>query len=229
MDDRNRTAPEPLAGNAPVSQAIVGDALAEAFGFQPVGRLRLRLFHRQSVEPFAVDGFAFAHPRFAFPVFGRANGADDVAAVGFGELPVALVFAGHCHNHACAVAHQHIIGQIQRHGASVERVGEPCPCKNSAPFGWPFRRHTLYLAALGDFSHESFHFCSLGIAGEFHHTRMLGRHHHECHPERCVGPSCEDANPLAIPRNLQREFHTLRRPDPIPLHGFHTLWPGQRL
>ena len=49
MDYWYRTTPESLAGNAPVSQAIVGDALADAFGFQPVGRLRFRLFHRQPV------------------------------------------------------------------------------------------------------------------------------------------------------------------------------------
>ena len=175
----------------------MGDALADAFGFQPVGRFHFRFFHRQPVEPFAVDGFAFAHPGLAFPVVGRAHGADDVAAVSFGELPVALVFAGHGHHHACAIAHQHIVGQIQRHGPSVERVGEPCSSKNSAPFRRPLRRHPFYLAALGDFSHKSFHFCSLGIAGEFHHTRMLGRHHHECHPKRCVGPGGEDANTLA--------------------------------
>ena len=55
-------------------------------------------------------------PVYALPVEAvrRLHGADDRQVERLGELPVALVLAGHRHDRAGAVAGQHVVGDEDR-------------------------------------------------------------------------------------------------------------------
>ena len=53
---------------------------------------------------------------------GRLHGADDRQVEDLGELPVALVLAGHRHDRAGAVADQHVVGDEDRDLLAVDRV-----------------------------------------------------------------------------------------------------------
>ena len=117
VDDRDRAAPEALARQQPVAQAVVDRAPRRC----PAPRAsrwpwRLAVGLAEPVEPLAVDGRARrpCTPRPPSPSGGctvRTIGQ----VVGLGEVPVALVLAGHGHDRPGAVAHQHVVGEVDRH------------------------------------------------------------------------------------------------------------------
>ncbi len=76
----------------------------------------------EAVEPLAVDGRAVADVGLTVEVVGRLDGPDDVQVVGLGEVPVALVLTRDRHDRAGAVAHEHVVGQVQRDRLLGERV-----------------------------------------------------------------------------------------------------------
>ena len=125
VDDRDRAAPEPLAGQQPVAQAEVDLALADALLLEPVDRLRpwprrppRPSSHRLLMAgPSPGVGLARPSPRAAATVrmMGRSNAR--------GEVPVALVLAGHGHDRPGAVGGQHVVGEVDGHRLAGERVG----------------------------------------------------------------------------------------------------------
>ena len=68
----------------------------------------------QAVEEVAVDGRAVADVGVAVEALGRLDRADDRQPERLGEVPVALVLAGHGHDRPGAVAHQHVVGDEHR-------------------------------------------------------------------------------------------------------------------
>ena len=117
--------PIALARQQPVAQPVVGLALADALFFQPVDGSGLGLVHQQTVQPIAVDGRPVAGVGLAVEVVGGLNGANDGQTVGNGEVPVALVLAGHGHDRPGAVGGEHIVGQEQRDRLAGEWVDHP--------------------------------------------------------------------------------------------------------
>ncbi len=114
VHDRDRRAPVALATDAPVAQAVVHLGHAEPVLDQPVDRLALGLGDRQPVEEAGVDLHAVARVRLAHPSRRALHGLDDRQPVLPGEVPVALVLAGHGHDRAGAVGHQHVVGDEER-------------------------------------------------------------------------------------------------------------------
>ncbi len=122
VHDGNRTTPEPLARQQPVAEPEVDGALTVALCLEPVDRRHLRVGDRQPVEEARVDVDAITRVRLAVPLVGPADRLDDREVVGGGEVPVALVLAGHGHDRARAVGAQHVVGEEHRHGLLRERV-----------------------------------------------------------------------------------------------------------
>ena len=129
-DDRERLAPVALPAEQPVAQLVGDRRLAQALLLQPGGDPLLGLGDAEPVEAqlvvAAVDRRALAgERRVEVVVVGRLHGADDRQVEGLGEVPVALVLAGHRHDRAGAVAHQHVVGDEHRDARAGDRVGRP--------------------------------------------------------------------------------------------------------
>ena len=154
VDDRDRAAPEALPGQQPVAQAVVDLALADALLLEPVDRLGDGVGLVEAVEPLAVDGRAVADVRLAFPAVGRLHRADDGEVVGHGEVPVALVLAGHGHDRPGAVAHQHVVGEVHRHRLVVERVEGVRAGEHAALLERALAREAVELALGADLGDE---------------------------------------------------------------------------
>ena len=118
VDDRDRAAPEALAADQPVAQAVVDLAVAHALALEPPeDRLeRLALVHAVELR------LLMCGPS---PVYGRASPPSGgcTCEIGrpyvVGEVPVALVLGRHRHDRPGAVPHEHVVGEVQRDGSPV--------------------------------------------------------------------------------------------------------------
>src|SRR4029453_12833327 len=86
-------------------------------GDEPLDRDLLRLGHVLAVPARARDRGAVLEEPLAREAFWRLHRAHDRQAEALGELPVALVLAGHGHDRARAVAEQHVVGDPDRDAA----------------------------------------------------------------------------------------------------------------
>ncbi len=154
VDDRDRTAPKPLARDQPVPQSVVDLSLADALGHQPLSRLGLGGGNVQPVEPLAVDLLARAGvgtPAAAglVPTLGWLHGAHHGKTVGLREIPVPGVLRRDSHDGTRAVAHQYVVGHIDRdrsigEGIDHRRTGE---CASFGQTQGAALRHALDLGA----------------------------------------------------------------------------------
>ncbi len=142
VHDGDRAAPEPLARDQPVAQAVV-DLAASRRRAPRAGRWRATLARRdvEAVEEPAVDLLSFAVVGTSpglLPVGGRLHGADDRQPVGLREGEVPLVLGRHRHDRPGAVAHQDVVGHVHRHRLAGEGVedaaaGEGAPLLGPRP------------------------------------------------------------------------------------------------
>src|SRR3954471_2793392 len=103
MDDRNGTTPIALTRNAPVAQAIVHPALADAHRFHAAGNLLFRLRNGQAIQEIRVDQDTvirvFSYIGFGLdgePIRLRSFRGDyryDRQVILAGEIQIALVVA----------------------------------------------------------------------------------------------------------------------------------------
>ena len=142
-------------------------------------------------------------------VVGGLHGADDRQVEGLGEVPVALVLAGHRHDRAGAVAHQHVVGDEHRDAGAGDRVGRPAAGEDTglvlalalpldvvlarcrAPVGRDGLLRGGRAAGPGVLG-------ALGPAAgrdQLVDERVLGGQHHEGRAEQGVGPGREDLDP----------------------------------
>ena len=144
---------------------------------------------------------------------GRLHGADDRQVERRGEVPVALVLAGHRHDRAGAVAHEHVVGDEHRDAGAGDRVGRPaagedarsCPCPRSAARCRSCARPRAGMPSTA----------SCGVAAPPVHAvlgalgpaagrdqlvdeRVLGGQHHEGRAEQRVGSGREDLDAGAV-------------------------------
>ena len=121
------TTPKALARHQPVAQPVVDLALADALLLEPVERPDLRRVDVEPVEEPAVDFEAVARVRLSpvgVPVRRGLHGAHDRELVLGGERPVALVLGGHGHDRSGPVAHEHVVGHVERDGIAGERIDD---------------------------------------------------------------------------------------------------------
>ncbi len=157
----DRRAPVALAADAPVSQAIVDLGHAEAALDEPVDGAALGLGHGETVEEPGVDLDPVARVGRAGPARGASHCLDDGQSVLLGEFPVALVLAGHGHDGARAVAHEHVVGDEERDLGAREGV-DHARAQAEAPLGAVDCR-PLDLGLAGDLCAEGGHGCPLVV------------------------------------------------------------------
>ena len=140
VDDRERLPPVPLPAEQPVPQLVGDRRLAPALGRQPGGDPGLRLLRAQPVQrdlgvrgghQDAVPGVPLrpldrrgvpADPVPLEPLVRRRDDLDDRQPEPLRELQIPLVVRRHRHDRPGAVAHQHVVGDEDRHLPAVDRV-----------------------------------------------------------------------------------------------------------
>ena len=125
VDERDRCSPIALARNAPIAQPPHSRALAPSAVLSPRNHIGLGLFHRLAIEELRIDQNAvarfclIAHWRISLACVLRDN--THYRQLIFGcKFEIALVMAGHAHHCACAIIHQHKIGDEERHRLACE-------------------------------------------------------------------------------------------------------------
>ena len=135
VDGGDRTAPEALARDEPVAEPVVDLALADALLLEPFDGAGLGGVDVEPVQEVAVDLLALAGVRPAalvVPTRRRLHGAHDREPVELGEGPVPLVLGRHRHDGAGAVAHEDVVGHVDRHRRAGERVQHAAPGEGPA-------------------------------------------------------------------------------------------------
>ena len=227
-DDRDRTAPEALAGQQPVPEAVLDGALADPLLLQPLDGLGLGVGHAQAVQPLAVDRRSFACVGLAVEVLGGQHRADDGQVVGLGEVPVPLVLAGHGHDRPGAVGGQHVVGEVDGDLVAGERVHDVGAGEHASLVQRALRAQPLELALAGHMGHEGLDLGPPVVGGQLGHDGVLGRDHGVGHAEAGVGPGGEDLQAqVLLPGDGQVEGGPLGATDPVALHGLDPLGPVQ--
>ena len=129
---------------------------------------------------------------------------------------------GNGHNGAGAVGHHDIIGDPDRHTGAVYRVDGVCPNRYTRLF--LFSTQPLDLALPGGLKHISLHLGLTVRLGQFVHQRMLGSQYHKGRTPQRVGTRGKDDDVIAL-FGLEHDIGAFAPPDPVCLHGFHTLRP----
>ena len=150
-------------------------------------------------------------------------------AIGFGELPVALVVRGHRHHRAGAVAHQHEVGDVDRHVLAGERMDRPVAGGHAAlVLGLQLG---LGYAALPQFGQKRGQF---GIRfGGLQRQRMLASHADEGHAHQGVRAcGVDDKLPERgrhiIAVHAELDLKPFAAADPVALHGLDRLRPARQ-
>ena len=165
------------------------------------------------------------------PVVGRLDRADDRQVVGRGEVPVALVLAGHGHDRPGAVGHQHVVGQVDGTGCCVNGLSAYAPVKTPRLSSAPSVDSRSISVSLRTALDERLDLGPPLVGGDLGDQRVLGREHAERHAEAGVGAGGEHAEAAArsgCPRashDLHLELGALGATDPVALHGHDPLGP----
>src|SRR5690606_26425623 len=224
VDERDRGTPVALPADAPVAQAPYRPARAPAFAFRAVDHRALGFGDAHPVDEVRIDQHAVAGFRFFERRIGRfgrgANHAHDRQAVLGREIEIALVVAGHRHDRASAVFHQHEVRDVDRQVLAGERMpgadagieAELLGCLELRGGGSP---------ALAEFyEFRGIAIVARDIFGEW----VVGRHGNEAGAENRVGPGGVNLEALAI-RQVEPELHALALADPVLLHQPDLLRP----
>ncbi len=151
-----------------------------------------------------------------------------------GEVPVTLVLAGHGHDRAGAVAHEHVVGDVQRDRCTRERVlqvgaGEHAPLVERA-----LGLHAVDVARLAGVGGEGGDLGGAIGRGHGLDQRVLRGDHRIGHAEARVGPGGEHADRDAAGGRCavgvghdHLELGALGSSDPVALHDLDLLGPGQ--
>ncbi len=177
---------------------------------------------------------AVAAVGLALPALGRGDGADHGQPVHPGEVPVALVLGGHGHDGAGAVAHEHVVGQVEGHGLIGERVAQVGAGEHAALVERPFGLEPVDLAGVASPGHEGVDLGSVVGGDQVGDLGMLGGHDRVGHAEAGVRSGGEDAHRLDTGpddrfdiAHGQVELGALGSADPVALHDLDLLGPGQ--
>ena len=144
-----------------------------------------------------------------------------------GESPVARVVGRNGHDGSRAVAGQHVVGDIDRNGASGEGI-----------HGVGTRRYAAHMPCLGDALALRTFLGALDILldggavlarrqveGPF----VLGGDDHEGHAENRVGTRGENLQFAVAALDVEEDLRTDRAADPVALNLLERVAPGQRV
>ena len=254
--DRERLAPVALAAEQPVAQPVGRGALARARGGEPLDDRRLGVLDPQAVQRDLVvgrvDRSARARPGAAEAVGEAALGLDRVdhgQVEGLGEREVALVTAGHRHDRAGAVAHEHVVGGEHRDRLAVRGVDGQVAGEDAgllAGVGLPLDGGLRGgLATVGGDGLDGARVAAgpggagaLGPGGgDLVQERVLGGHDHERRAEQRVGAGGEHLDLPAGARgvvlrgadDVEPHVRAHRAADPVALHRLDLLRPVDEL
>jgi hypothetical protein len=207
---RDRAAPEALARHQPVAQAVVDLALADALLLQPVDGPGLGGGDVEAVEELAVDlGRRRRCTPPPSPVRGAARCARS-AAVGRGEVPVALVLGGHGHDGPGPVAHEHVVGHVDRHRLPVNGLMAWLPVNTPRlPRGRSPRSMALDVGGAAARSRRRVDLGALVGGGELVDQGMLGGQTAKVMPKLVSGRVVKTRNRLVV---VPRRAGRTRRP-----------------
>ncbi len=198
---------------------------------EPLDGPGLRRRDVEAVEEAAVDLDAVARVGLApvgVPVVGGLHGAHDREPVLGGEGPVALVLGRHGHDRPGPVAHEHVVGHVERDGAAGERVDDVAAGEGAALVegGGIALRHALDVGRGGGPGAQRVDGVALLGGGQLVDERMLGGHDGIGHAEAGVGAGGEHPDgEVGAPLDGQVELGALGPPDPVALHGLGPLGP----
>jgi hypothetical protein len=143
--------------------------------------------------------------------------------VAAGEVEIAGVVRGHGHDRAGPVAHQHIIGDVNRDAMPVDRVHRVRPGENAralAPLG-----HPVHIGDAPRLRHVGFHLGALRPGRHLVDQRVLRRKHHETHAEDGIHARREDPHLAGAALDGDIELDALGAPDPFALLRFDAFRP----
>ena len=160
-------------------------------------------------------------------VLGRDD-APDRQAVGRGEGEVALVVAGHGHDRAGAVVHQHVVGHPDRDLLAVDRVDDVAAGEDAGLAGRSSPRSAAEARA--------------AAAAYSRTAASSGRPSHQVPTSGCSGARTKKVAPKSVSGRVVKtgiscravlgaEDHprALGAADPVALHGEHALGPVDQL
>ena len=255
VDHRDGVAPVALAGDEPVAQAELDLLAAAAVLAEPrddgVDALGV-LAALEAGELAGLDEVALG-VHGVVPVDGAdanallvlelrvervvllADDRHDVEVVLLGELEVALVAAGHAHDRAGAVVHEHVVGDPDRRGTAGDRVDDVAAREDAVLLaggtlsvdGRDLLRGGLELLEV---------VLVLGAGDELRGERALGREQEERHAEDRVGTGREDGD-LSVGGGhavgvgeREGDLGALGAADPVALLRLDVLGPaGERV
>ena len=140
--------------------------------------------------------------------------------------------AGHGHDGPGAVAHQHVVGHVDRHrSAPLNGLIGVGAGEDAALLQRPLGRLALDLGLDADPARRTRRPRSALVGGgELVDQRVLGRQHDVGHAEDGVGPGGEDPDRRRRrgPATGEVELGALGAADPVALHGLDPLRPVER-
>ena len=148
----------------------------------------------------------------------------DRQAVSLGEFPVALVVRRHRHHRAGAVAHQHEVGDVDRHVLAGDRVLRPLAGGHAA----------LFLRLQFGFGHAALP--EVGEEGgqlrivrcRLQRQRMFAGDADEGDAHQRVRTRGEDRQRLGFAIDRELDFQAFAAADPVALHGLDRLRPARQ-
>ena len=236
VDDRERLTPVPLPREQPVPQLVLDAGLPAPVGVQPLGDRLLRRRDAQPVEVVGVHQHAVAGVGRLRNIAARNHFDDRQAELG-GELPVALVAAGHRHDRAGAVADQHVVGDEHRNLFPVGRIGRVGAEEHAGlglvllalQIGLGRDRRAVGGDRLGG-RRRTERPPRVDIVGPLRGGQrvdqlVLGRQHHVGRAEQRVGPGGEHLDVAGVGAEQHRRAGGAA--DPVALHGLDLVRPVQ--
>ena len=140
----------------------------------------------------------------------------------FGEGVVAAVVRRHCHDSACAVTREHVIGNINRYLALGQRIDGITSREHTRHFSI---RNSLALRAVLAARQISVHFFALLVGHHPLHILALRRKNHKRHAKHRIRTSREDGERRILPLHGELHLCSFRTAYPVTLRLFQTLRP----
>ena len=217
VNDRDRLAPIPLPVECPVLHLVLYTGLADAFFLEERRHFRDGfLLGRDTVQKSGVDHLAVAGIRFFFDV-AAFDDLNDVNAELLCEIVVALIVCRYRHDRTGAVAHHHVVGDVDRDFPAICRIDRRQPLNAHAglilyelcPLKFRFLRAFFTIGVK--------RVCIGDLISVFIEDRMLRCNDHEGHAEHGIRTRGVDAQRIVTAGDLEIDKRTLGTTDPVLL------------
>ncbi len=169
------------------------------------------------VQELRIDRPPIPEEGLAVPVRAWIDRANDVEAIPDGKIPVPLILPRDRHDRPGAVAHQHIVGDVDRYLLPVDRVDGEAAREHP---GLLALGETLDLRLAGRPSYVLPRLgLGVGARDQLLDEWVLGSENTEGHPEDRVGPGGEHIERGIDAIDWNPEPSAFGPADPVPLHG----------